>query len=179
LEQKTSYFLRGLLLPQVLNHDNLLVMTRLLKTPGRLKKIPDWLVLIFLIVSLLGAADAIYLTVKHYDLSTIECGGSHGCEDVTSSEYSEVLGIPVSMGGALYYLIVFVSIVVYSYIKKEAIVYWVSRFTLVGFLASLYFVFLQLFIIKAICLFCMFSAGTSTILFIFGIFAMKFQRLKN
>ena len=49
------------------------------------------------------------------------------------------------------------------------------RLTVIGLLASLWFIYLQLFVIKAICLYCMFSAFTSITLFVFGIIVLKLK----
>ena len=51
-----------------------------------------------------------------------------------------------------------------------------ARLTIIGLLASLWFIYLQLFVIKAICLYCMFSAFTSITLFIFGLFVLNFGK---
>jgi uncharacterized membrane protein len=51
-----------------------------------------------------------------------------------------------------------------------------SKLTWVGLLASLYLVFLQLFVIKSICIYCMVSAGSSTILFILGVLLLRSLR---
>lgn len=129
----------------------------------------QWLALSFLIFSFLGFLDATYLTAQHY-LGTIPpCVITTGCETVLTSEHHAILGIPVALIGSLYYLTLFLFAVFSLDIKRE-VIRIAAFFTPLGFLASLYFVYLQLFVIKEICSYCIVSAVTSTILFILSLF---------
>jgi uncharacterized membrane protein len=139
--------------------------------------IPKWIIFAFIVVSLLGFLDATYLTVKHYLGTPIECSIFEGCEKVTASPYATVAGIPVALLGAIYYLAIFLLTVAYLDTKREAIMSFAARLTPIGFLASLWFVYLQLFVIKAICPYCVISAATSAILFILGILVVKYKGL--
>lgn len=132
----------------------------------------NWLPLAFLIVSALGFADAIYLTTQHFLGAPVACSILKGCEQVTTSPYSLIFGIPVALLGSLYYLTIIVLSVIYLDSRKIYFLNTIAKITPLGFLASLYFVYLQIFIIKAICLYCMGSAVTSTILFILGMICL-------
>ncbi len=123
--------------------------------------------IIFLVVSLIGFTDATYLAVEHYRGEIPPCG-IQGCEKVTTSEYSTFLGIPVALFGSLYYLLFFLMSVVFFDTKNKKFLRILSSLSPIGFLMSIYFLVLQLFVIKAICLYCMLSVTTSTILFITG-----------
>jgi uncharacterized membrane protein len=131
--------------------------------------IPNWLPLVFLIVSALGFADATYLTVKHFLGTPVPCSILHGCEIVLNSKYSIIYGIPTAMFGALFYLTVLVLSAIYLETKKIIVLKMVASATTLGFLASLAFVYIQVFVLKSICLYCMGSAITSTTLFIFSL----------
>ncbi len=137
--------------------------------PTSLKKY----LLAFVIVAILGFLDASYLTVAHYLKMPLPCGIVKGCDVVTASTYSEVAGIPVALLGALYYLAILILSIISLETGNRRVVRVASYLTWAGFLASLYFVSLQLFVIKAICLYCMGSALTSTILFVLGLFVIK------
>ena len=126
----------------------------------------------FLIVSFIGFLDSSYLTVQHYRGEPPSCAIFTGCETVASSKYAVVGPIPLALLGLLYYLAIFILTVAYFDTKKERLLLLAALLTIAGFLASLYFVYLQLFVIKAICLYCMISAASSTALFTFGTFAM-------
>lgn len=124
----------------------------------------------FLVVSFLGWLDATYLVIKHYQGVTPPCTLLHGCEIVTTSAYSILWGIPLALYGAVYYLLVFVLSIIYLETGNARLLRLAGRFTVIGFLASLYFVYLQLFVIEAICVYCLGSATTSTLLFVAGFF---------
>ncbi|OGI83665.1 hypothetical protein A2997_02420 [Candidatus Nomurabacteria bacterium RIFCSPLOWO2_01_FULL_36_10b] len=125
--------------------------------------------IILLIISAIGFADATYLTVEHYSGGIPPCT-TDGCEVVLTSEYSEVAGIPVSLLGSFYYLAFIILSVAYLTSGNKKIIKYASYGTIVGFVMSLFLVFLMLFVIKSICQYCIVSAGTSTILFVTGMY---------
>jgi uncharacterized membrane protein len=131
--------------------------------------INNTLVIIFLIVAFLGFADATYLTVKHFLGSAVTCSLLNGCGPVTSSVWSQIFGIPVALLGSLYYLGMMVLAAVYLESKNEFVGTWLPRLTILGLIASMYFVSLQVFVIQAYCLYCMGSAVTSATLFGLGV----------
>lgn len=127
-----------------------------------------WLPWTLLAVSLAGFADAMYLTVKHFSQTVIPCSLTHGCEIVTTSVYATPLGIPVALLGAIYYFAILTATFVAINEKNERILLLTCRATIVGLLASVWLVVVQVFILHAICQWCMISAVTSTSLFILG-----------
>lgn len=133
------------------------------------KNISKWLIISFLLVAFIGFTDAAYLTTRYYRGISMGCFASLGCDKVAISQYATIGGIPVALIGIVYYFIILLTVAYYLWQEKEKIIYWLSRFTVVGFLASAWFVYLQLFIIKTICFYCMVSAAASTILFILGL----------
>lgn len=131
-------------------------------------KQPYWIAWLFLFVSLAGFVDAAYLTAKHYLGTPVPCSFFTGCEQVLTSRYSLVMGIPAALLGALYYLVFFLSTIFYFDGRRAVILKLLSYFSIAGFLSSAWFVYVQLFIIRAICEFCLLSAITSALLFVFG-----------
>src|SRR3989344_4839060 len=125
--------------------------------------------IIFLAVSAVGFLDATYLTVEHYRGGIPPCA-ILGCEIVLTSAQSRIAGVPVALFGSLYYLTLLIFSFAYLDSEKKSIIRLASYCTVVVFVASIYFVYLQLFVIKEICQYCMISAGTSTILFVLGIY---------
>jgi len=112
------------------------------------------------ILAIIGFADAVFLTTQHYLGEIPPCSVVEGCETVLTSPYATILGIPVALFGALFYL---------------AILFKPSRLlAFLGFLASLTLLYLQLFVIKAICLYCLISLVTSTGIFITIFYAHYF-----
>lgn len=142
-------------------------------------KWPRWLAPAFLIVGLLGFLDATYLAVEHYRGVVPPCSIVAGCERVTTSQYATVFGVPVALGGALYYVTILALAVAYLDRRRPALLRLAAYLTFGGMAASLWFVYVQLFILKAICLYCMFSAATSTLLFGLGITVLVLGRRKS
>ncbi len=126
------------------------------------------LVFIFLLVAFLGFLDATYLTIEHFRGVAPPCTILEGCEQVTTSKYAVVLGVPVALAGSFYYLAVFVLSVLYLQTGKFGFFKLATLATVFGFLFSLWFLYLQLFVIDAICVYCIFSFLTSTALLVLG-----------
>lgn len=124
------------------------------------------LLLTILGLSFIGFADATFLAIKHYTGAPIPCSFLDGCDTVTSSIYSTVAGIPVALLGSLFYLTVFVLILFYLQEQKEWLVKTVWFLSLLAFIASLVFVYLQGFVIGSWCQYCLVSALTSTLIFV-------------
>lgn len=124
---------------------------------------------IFLGLSAAGFLDAVYLTFKHYAENSAACLIDSGCNEVLSSHYGQFFGIPVGLIGAVYYFSLLFLITIFLLRGNPKILYLILPLTFVGFLISGYFVYLQLFIIKSICYYCMFSAAASTGLFILSL----------
>lgn len=134
--------------------------------------IPKWLKVSFLVISFVGFLDSIYLTANHFLGVIIPCFVVNGCEQVTTSSYSLILGIPVALLGAIYYLVVFAISLRYVEKKQAKLLQVLHLITGVGLIMSLWFIYVQAFIIKAWCLYCLGSAVSSTLLFILGYLAV-------
>lgn len=122
-----------------------------------------WIISAF---SLAGFLDASYLAIKHYQGAPVICSIIEGCDKVTASVYSTLGGIPVAFLGVFYYFLILLLAVSYLSNGNEKRFKTLMGISLAGFLASLWFVYLQIFVIKAICLYCMASAFISTAIFL-------------
>ncbi len=136
------------------------------------RSVSKGLVIFLFVVALLGFADATFLTVEHYNNVIPPCT-TNGCEIVLTSSYAVIAGIPVALGGAVYYFIILTLLFAYLDTKNEKILRYALAFTVIGFLSSLYFFILQAFVIKAFCQYCIVSAITSTTLFITSLYIFK------
>lgn len=123
------------------------------------------IIYIFLILALIGFGDAIYLTASYYK-GTISCSIIAGCYEVLKSSYSTIFDIPIAILGALFYLLIIFMSLWQLHSQNRWAPHVLSIFPAIGFLFSIWLVYLQLFVIKYICIYCMFSALTSTLLFI-------------
>jgi len=120
-----------------------------------------------LVIALLGVLEATYLTYIHYHgLGGLLCFGKHSghssCEQVQSSVYSKLAGIPVAMLG----LIGYITIVVTLFIRGELGRAFGFGVALVGAGFSIYLTYRELFTLKEICEWCVASACLMTALFV-------------
>lgn len=110
------------------------------------------------IVAVAGLADATYLTVQALTGETLSCGGSPDCFRVLGSAYSKLGGIPVAMLGALAYftLFTFATFAAFGYARARTFL-----IPTIGamFLATLWFLYVQAFLLHAYCRYCLFSAA--------------------
>jgi len=115
------------------------------------------------LVSLVGLGDAIYLTVEHVAGRSVMCTIVSGCSEVLSSQYASIGGIPLALLGAAAYFTVFSLATLGAFGYKLA----GKLLTLVValmFVTSLWLIYLQAFVIKAFCQFCLLSALVTLIL---------------
>lgn len=137
--------------------------------------VPRWLIAGFIIFALLGFADASFLTAEHARGVLPPCGASGGCETVLTSRYATVAGFPTSVLGMLYYGTLLVALIAYVDTRDRRILRGAAWFTICGLVASAYFVALQLFVIHALCRYCIVSAASSTILFGLGAYTLRIE----
>jgi uncharacterized membrane protein len=110
------------------------------------------------IVAVAGLADATYLSVQALTGETLSCGGSPDCFRVLGSSYSKIGGVPVALLGAFAYFCVFAfaTFAAFGYARAR-------RFLIptIGamFLATLWFLYVQAFLLKAYCRYCLLSAA--------------------
>ena len=103
------------------------------------------------------------------------CYGFQGCDLVLASRYAQIWGIPISLVGAVYYLVIFLAGVWFIDSKNAKPLFVLSYLPMAGFAASLGLLYLQLFVIKAVCDYCVISAASSIILFVLGLRVLKFK----
>jgi len=147
---------------------------------GQIMKKPenfsDWL---FIITALVGLVDSAYLIwIKIANDKAYCLPGLGDCWTVNTSRYSQVFGIPISVFGVIGYLII---LLVFLYKNRNVFlqnnhVTLLFGMTLAGFLYSVYLTYLELFIINAICPFCVLSATAMTVLFVLSVIRLvKYQ----
>lgn len=121
----------------------------------------------------IGFIDAAYLAAKHIAGSPVECSLLNGCEKVTTSAYATIGGIPVALLGAIFYLGMLAFGIAFRETGGFRYATLLSLGGALGFLFSLWLVWVQVLILDALCLYCLVSAGTSTLLFIFGFLLVR------
>lgn len=111
---------------------------------------------VLLVLAVLGATISAYLTWTHFAGLTPVCTGSgEGCETVQSSRYAQVVGIPVALLG----LVAYGGLMFSAAVWKEAGIYLGFLISLVGTLFSAYLTYLEIFVIGALCQWCLASAA--------------------
>jgi uncharacterized membrane protein len=103
------------------------------------------------LVAVAGLAVAGYLTWVHFDDAALVCVAGGGCETVQESEYAEVAGVPVALLG----LIAYAAILALVAWDSEQARLGAAMLALVGLVFSMYLLALQLFVIDAICVWCL------------------------
>jgi uncharacterized membrane protein len=122
-------------------------------------------------LALAGFLISAYLTWTHVNGAVPVCvGGSGGCEVVQTSRYSEILGVPVASLGLFAYVVM----VVCAVLRGEKAAISGAFVALVGVLFSAYLSYLELFVIRAICQWCVASA-----VLMVAYFVLATLRLRN
>lgn len=115
---------------------------------------------LILVLSFLGIADSWYLTQRAYSGTPLTCGieSLDGCNEVAESPYGAMVVIPLSLIGVVFYSLIFA-------VAGGLLVSFDSRllsllriFSVLGALASVGFVLVQVFVISALCIYCLISA---------------------
>jgi uncharacterized membrane protein len=112
-----------------------------------------------------GFAVALYLTIVHYTHQQIACNGIGDCEYVNSSEYAELMGVPVALVGAVAYASVFALGVLWRWRRDETLLLVAWGLAMASFAFSVYLTYIELFVIDAICVYCVVSAVMATAMF--------------
>lgn len=102
------------------------------------------------LVALAGIGVAGYLTWAHYADTSVICVAGGGCEKVQSSDYAELLGVPVALLGLTAYVTVLALVVWDAPIARLA----AASLALFGLLFSTYLLVVQAFVIEAFCIWC-------------------------
>lgn len=128
------------------------------------------------LIALCGVADAIYLTIHHYTGEKVPCSILAGCEQVLTSSYAEIAGIPLAAFGALAYFAAFSLSILAAFGNRAAWKVFGAQIVLMAIFTA-WLVYLQWFVIGAFCQFCLASAAIT--LTLFSIFLVsKFVRSK-
>ncbi len=117
-------------------------------------------VVLILIFAFAGLADSSYLAQHEASGTPLLCNINNlsGCNIVAASPYSHLFGIQLAEYGVLFYGIIFVlaalELVIFDRLLRR-VLQWIS---LIGVIASLYFTLVQVFVIGALCVYCLASA---------------------
>lgn len=123
----------------------------------RFSSFADWKGISIIVLSIIGLLLSLYLTKNYYSGSELSyCITGTECDVVKKSAYSKIFGLPVSALGIMGYAAI-IAVAFLSLSKRNK---WNSLFviTTLGFAFSIYLTYLEFFVIKAICSYCIASA---------------------
>jgi uncharacterized membrane protein len=137
----------------------------------RVPGLPSWAVPAALALSAAGLALSVYLTIEHYTApGTLACPANAAvdCEQVTTSDQSTLVGIPVALLGVVFFTAALALCLPMVWRRPDPRL-WRIRIGVaaLGLAFVLYLIFAELFLIEALCLWC-----TAVHLVAFGLFAV-------
>jgi uncharacterized membrane protein len=115
---------------------------------------------ILVILAVLGAALAGYLAITKLSGEVPLCGPLRGCETVNTSEYSEFLGIPLALFGVAYSVVALIAAVAWWRAGDRRTLYLLYGIGLLGLILVAYLTYVELFVIGAVCVWCVGYAVT-------------------
>ncbi len=122
-------------------------------------------------VAAVGIGVAAYIAIAEADGGAAAClAGGGGCETVAESSHSELLGVSVALIGVAGYVLLLAC----SVLRGDGARMAGFIIALIGFGYSVYLTYLELFVIDAICQWCIVSALLMTALF--GLAAIRMIR---
>lgn len=136
-----------------------------------------------LVLSVVGLILSAYLTYLHFaDGQAAFCSEGSECDEVRQSGFAAMLGVPVAALGILGYAVIIVFTLI-SISKRQRWLY-LYIIALGGFTFSAYLTYIELFVIKAVCKYCIVSALIMTailfmLLFRKSEFYPKFSSVKT
>lgn len=124
-----------------------------------------YVLIALLILSAAGIGDSLYLSLSHGN-ELAYCNLIEGCDVVLKSAYAEVFGIPTAIFGIVYYSGVFLLCLFALIANSLRAKIFLLILPIVGVVASLGFIYIQAFELKAWCQYCLLSALISGLIFL-------------
>ena len=127
-----------------------------------------------LVLVIIGLLVSIYMTIYKVTSNDSLCLGSGDCATVNASRYSEVSGIPVAVVGILGYAAM---LAVHWFERrnsffKENGTLLIFGMALTGFIFTVWLVYVEVSLLKAICPFCVTSQVAMTFIFVIAVLRM-------
>ncbi len=130
------------------------------------------------IVALAGLADSVYLTVHHYTAEPVPCSIIEGCEQVLTSQWAEIGGIPLAGFGAAAYFVAFSLALLTAFGDSRMWKLFGVQATIMA-AVSVWLLYVQGMLIGAFCQFCLLSALSSLLLFIIFLASVFWKTAKS
>ena len=119
--------------------------------------------------AMVGLFASSYLLYTYTTGAALRCGSLlHGCDVVRVSQWASLFGLPTPIFGVIFYLSILVLLGVRLFFPQYQTVllrYGQMLFGVVGFIESAYLTFIQAFVIRSFCTWCLISAVAATGIF--------------
>jgi uncharacterized membrane protein len=135
-----------------------------------------WLYRLLVALAIVGVVISVYMTIYKITGDNKMCLGSGDCSTVNSSRYAEVNGIPVALIGVFGYAAILAVLYLEnrgSFFKQNGTLLTFGL-ALTGFLFTLWLVYVEFALLKALCPFCL--ASQAAMIFIFIISVIRLVR---
>jgi uncharacterized membrane protein len=116
-----------------------------------------------LAVAIAGAAIASYLSVVRVTGGSAVCDASHGCDVVAASSYAVIAGMPVAYLGLGFAVLLVVATAAWWWLADRRALQAAYALLVLGTLFVAYLTFLELFVIRAVCIWCAIFAVTTVL----------------
>jgi uncharacterized membrane protein len=138
-----------------------------------LRELKGWLDIAIPILAIIGLGASIYLTYVEVTHTRALCGPVGDCNAVQSSPYAKLFSVfPIGLVGAFGYIAILVSWL-WRRFRTDSLskiagpaMYGMALF---GTLFSIYLTYLELFVIRAVCMWCLLSAAIITALMLLNL----------
>ncbi|MEK7604777.1 MAG: vitamin K epoxide reductase family protein [Patescibacteria group bacterium] len=134
---------------------------------------------LILLLAFAGLADSLYLAEHKITGDPLICNVQNltGCNVVANSEYSRIFGLPIADAGVLFFASLFV-IAALELIFSDRLLRRVLQVgATLGVCMSIFLAIVQVFVIKALCIYCLASGMIMLIIFIIAIFLEPLRRI--
>lgn len=132
---------------------------------------------LMLALALMGVADAFYVAHASYTGQPLREFIIEGANTVLNSPHARIIGVPLSYFGLIYYsyMVGLAALLAFDPYSR-GLRFGAVLYAAMGVASSLYFIYLQVGFIRAVCVYCMFSAVTTLLLFIAALWHFKATR---
>src|SRR5579859_902408 len=135
------------------------------------------------VLALVGLFIALFLWLHALGYGgAIKCGASGGCETVQTSRWAVFLGLPVAFYGVVgYFALLVVAVVALrpAALGDRAWNLVLCALASIGFLFTIYLTYVELFLIHAICRWCVGSAVVITLIWITSLLSLRSPALRT
>jgi uncharacterized membrane protein len=123
-------------------------------------------------LSLVGVCVSAYLLQSYMRHSELLCL-NQGCEIVRNSVYSSIYGVPVPLYGLIGMAVILIITILQTVQFKKERIYVLAIVSTLGFISVGWLTYAELFLIHALCMWCVIEAVLMTVIFVISISLSK------